>query len=297
MKSSPVPAIIAFLVLLTEVASAALIFEDQFTVPPNTVGSLPTGWTAGGTGSNNDFVAAPNLTYSGLAAGSAGSWLNDGSANQNYYRNYSGSALAANATVFYSFLFNVSDLGTLSTGGSTSAIVALATNATVAMGSGAVSSFGIRKDSTDSTKFNLSVDGEFRGPGSSSSQIVGLGSWAATGGTQFNLNQTYLLVGSYTNTASSTSRFWIDPISLGGAAPTPTLTDVSPTARAVQSLITRSIANTVGLGSASFTYDAFRVGDSFADVTPVPEPTTVALAGIGLAFVLWRRRRLDAPFF
>ncbi|CAN5762008.1 hypothetical protein BH09VER1_BH09VER1_13350 [soil metagenome] len=41
-------------------------------------------------------------------------------------------------------------------------------------------------------------------------------------------------------------------------------------------------------------WDEFRVGDTFADVTPglasVPEPTTMLLSSLGFAVVLWRKR-------
>lgn len=44
-------------------------------------------------------------------------------------------------------------------------------------------------------------------------------------------------------------------------------------------------------GSQSAQIDELRVGETFADVTPIPEPATMALLGIGGLGVLLRRRR------
>jgi hypothetical protein len=43
--------------------------------------------------------------------------------------------------------------------------------------------------------------------------------------------------------------------------------------------------------NAFFTFDEVRLGQSFADVTPVPEPVTFALAGLGGVALLALRRK------
>lgn len=292
MKSiSSLPVLCFALLASVEIGQSALIFEEQFAVPPNTVGTTPAGWTTTGNGTNNDFIAASNLTHSGLAAGTAGSFGMDGSQNQGYRTNYSGSVLASNATIFYSFLFRLDAIGSLSTVGYSSGFAGLSNSALTAAGNGMVSSWGIRKDSADGTKFNLSVDGAFRGSSNNSTQIVGLGAWASTGGTQFDVGTTYLLVASYTN-ATSTSSFWVNPASssFGGIAPTATATDSAVATANIQSIMLWSISNT-SLSTAAWTVDAFRVGNTYADVTPVPEPATWGLLTLGLCALIFLRRR------
>ena len=38
-------------------------------------------------------------------------------------------------------------------------------------------------------------------------------------------------------------------------------------------------------------YDEYRIGTTWADVTPIPEPSTVFLFAVGLLALLWARRR------
>ncbi len=295
MKTNTHPLVRTCIALLASagVAQASLIFEDHFT---STVGLAPTGWTATTTGSpapsNNDVVSATNLTYTGLAVGSGGSFAHDGSRNQGYRRDFSASPLGAGETVYYSFLFRLDDIGGITTAGSTSAVFGLSLNTNDAPGNGMVSSWGIRLDAADSSKFNLSVDGEFRGAGSTSSKIVGgtTGGVANTAGTQYDVGTTYLLVASYTNSTSSTSSFWVNPVSLGGAAPTATVTDASPTARSIQSVLMNSIMGTTNSTGTLYSVDAIRVGTSFADVTAIPEPSTLVLVAISLSAVVFLRR-------
>ncbi len=86
-------------------------------------------------------------------------------------------------------------------------------------------------------------------------------------------------------TATQTIDVWADPTALGGVAPTPTTT-VSFVGRDEGF---RAISVYLGDSSGTASLDALRIGDSFASVTPVPEPT--ALAGVGLMGLLALRRR------
>jgi hypothetical protein len=277
------------------IGRSALIYQDQFAVPPNTVGSTPSGWTSVQGNGTLGSVAASNLTYTDLAAGTAGSFGLNGLQSQTY-RSSNFTAVGAGETIYYSFLFRLDNIGNISTTGSTSAIIGLSNNSATAPGNGVlVSSWGIRKDSTDATKFNLSVDGSFRGAANSGTQIIGLGAWAATGGTQFSQGTTYLLVASYTN-GSSTSNFWVNPASssFGGTAPTATATDSALAATGIQSIMAYSIMGTTNSSSTSWAVDAFRVGNTYADVTPVPEPATWVLLTASLCTVIFLRRRRRA---
>jgi hypothetical protein len=86
--------------------------------------------------------------------------------------------------------------------------------------------------------------------------------------------------------ASGAVNLWLDPdqSSLGGAAPTGG-TNVSGTRGSFT-------FDTIRLGSfnGSGAVDELRIGTTFADVSPVPEPSTVGLLAIG-ALGLARRRR------
>ena len=102
------------------------------------------------------------------------------------------------------------------------------------------------------------------------------------------LNTTYLIVLSY-DFGTSTASLWLNPTSLGGAAPTAT---ESITGAGVVT----SIAN-VGFKAQSttgdFLIDNLRIGTTWADVTPVPEPSTFALMGLGvLGLISSARRRM-----
>lgn len=108
--------------------------------------------------------------------------------------------------------------------------------------------------------------------------------------TVFDLNTTIFLVGSYTiaEGGGNSSSLWINPnsSSFGGLAPTASLTATGGNDQnTISQFLLRGAA-----GSPAGTMDELRIGDSFAAVTPVPEPSVVVLLGLGLAFVLWRVR-------
>jgi|GEM_PF-5203572 len=265
--------------------NGAPISEDSFSIPPNTVGSLPAGWMAAGEGTNNDFVAAANLTFPGLADGTAGSWQHDGSQLQRYYHDFSGTALPAGQVLYYSFLLKMDSLGKLSTNGYTSGTIMLGSATATSPGNGAVAAFSFRKDSGDFTKFNIGVSFGFRGTANNTCSIIGLDTWAATGGTAFSEGQTLLLVAEYSYTSSSVSlvRFWVNPApdTFGAAtAPNPTLAVEGKGANVgipVQRIVVGSVGNTSAAGGFSMSLDAFRFGNTWADVTPKGGPVSFAL--------------------
>lgn len=264
--------------------SGAPLLDEAFAIPPNTAGSLPSGWTAAGEGSNNDFVAAVNLVYPGLAEGTAGSWQHDGSQLQRYCRDFSATGLAPGQVLYYSLLLKIDSVGKLSTNGYTSGNILLGSATSVQPGNGTVAALSFRKDSADSSKFNIGVSTGFRGMANNTSSIVGLAAWEATGGTVFGEGQTLLLVAeySYTTTSASTVRVWVNPApeTLGAAtAPPPTLAvdgKGSFVGIPAQRILVSSIGNTSAASGFSMTLDAIRVGNTWADVTPKGGPVSFA---------------------
>ena len=100
-------------------------------------------------------------------------------------------------------------------------------------------------------------------------------------------NTTYLMVLEDVANSSGpdTLKLWVDPTpGVSSPAGSPTITD---------SLI-GPIGDIYGLGTndgAPTSYDEFRVGTTYADVTPVPEPAALGLLGIGAAGLLMLNRR------
>jgi len=99
--------------------------------------------------------------------------------------------------------------------------------------------------------------------------------------------------------ANSLNSIWLDPNpATFGAASAPTADGSSIGADSatdancsMQSLIIGAGIATTGAAPNDTYMDEIRVGDTWADVTPVPEPTMIGLAGIGAMGFLSRRRR------
>lgn len=122
---------------------------------------------------------------------------------------------------------------------------------------------------------------------------------AAAGTTSaLNLNTTYLVVMGYqwvSGTDDDVVSVWVNPTPLGGAAPAPNLS-VSTGIDAVANanfggfhFTLRSVAAQNGGGT--YYFDEPRIGKTYADVTPVPEPSSLLLMGITAMATRSRRRR------
>jgi len=92
--------------------------------------------------------------------------------------------------------------------------------------------------------------------------------------------------------ATNLVNLYIDPTGLGsGLAPSSAISSTWDGPGSISS-ITGLIS--VGPDSGSFAWDEVRVGDTWADVSPIPEPSTYALLGLGLGALFFLRRRRAA---
>jgi hypothetical protein len=116
-------------------------------------------------------------------------------------------------------------------------------------------------------------------------------------GLALTLGQTHLLVGRIDDVGTGNDRItvWLDPV-LGGADPTGgTIVNGSNAGwvagNASFNIQAAFLNHGLATGESAF-LDELRLGTTFADVTPVPEPSTVGLlTGLaGLSIVMLRRR-------
>jgi hypothetical protein len=228
-------------------------------------------------------VPSPLQAAAGNSAEIDGSGNGAGKALRLPFPGGAGIAQDAGGTLYYSLALRVDEL-TGSTNvvggfflGLNNSAVATTTNPTAA-----AARLQGRIDPTDGTKYNLGV---FRNVNAAAAAP----SWSGP----LNVGDTLFLVGSYESVAGTqndVARLWInpDPSTFNGTEPAATLVDNSTgtgTDIGVFSMILRQ-------GPAPhMTIDELRVGTSWADVTPVPEPGTLTLLGTGLAAAAGCRRR------
>ncbi len=214
-------------------------------------------------------VVSGNLSVPGLQA-SAGNSASFAGAGIDPHRTFT----ARTSTTWYSLVINVVSLGSLnSTGGYF---------------------FGV---GDNSTTFGATVwtrsDGAGFDVGINQRTTAAQNAWSS--GTQA-VGSTIFLVGNYvlnSGTGNDVANLWINPSSdsFGGTEPAATLTSSGASAdlTQVQRIFLRQDSTTT---TPNLVVDEIRVGNSWADVTPVPEPSEyVALTSAGLiGFALWRRR-------
>lgn len=218
------------------------------------------GWTAAGPSGDNIVIASGNLTVPGLAA-FTGNSISFGVSTGPSARFNLPSSITSGA-IYYSFAFQVNNLGSLNTSGG---FFAAFNNAT-------------GTQTNIPTAVAACVQTRLSGSG------YNIGLKGAVGGSVFDTNvysagQTVFVVGSYTiNTASNnddTAALWINPApsSFGlPNSPAPTLTTVSGgdiSGEDIASFVffRRDSSNT-GLEPAALTADELRIGTNWASVTP-----------------------------
>ena len=187
------------------------------------------------------------------------------------------SAAVTSGTVYYSFLMDVTSLGTLPTSG----VFWAGFNNTSGSSAALATSVGARLYARSATGgFQLGVQ-----------QNGGTTLWDSTD--TFTTGTTLFIVGSYTFVSGvnqDTASLWIDPTIGPATPPSATLSGAVGT-----DLPTGQVASFVLMDRISTeptgVFDELRIGTSWADVTAVPEPATATLAGLGLLGLIGFYRR------
>jgi len=261
-------------------ASAQLLYDGFNYTTGDTLGS--NNWnliaSSGGAATN---VVDQNLSYTGLAP-SIGNAVELRPNGQDWYRTYATQSFTvdSNASMYYSMLIRVDNLGALdATGG---LFTSLADgNATA----GQAASVWLRASGAG---FQVGISKRNSNPEFDS--------------TVFSTSQTILLVGSYNLVSgpvnNDTASLWVNPSGLGNiSAPAPTLTTtVSGSNDDVVQFSNVVLRPQGAAGSTqipgSLIFDEVRVGNTWGSVTPIPEPSSLALLlGAGVVGVAIRRLR------
>jgi hypothetical protein len=289
MKKILATAIAVFIALA---AQATLYFYDGFnyTEDQQLKGTSTSNLWAGSGSPPQPTNRTGTLTYSGLPTATGGKVelagyrvANAGSAARTLWDGTTGGLNGTN--LFASLLLNVSSIGTCQSNTTSGNYVF-----SLRGGKGALI---ISNNANNAANFNIGLAGN--GPGSGNI-------WDTNGGNGYSVNTTFLIVLSHTNSALNgtggwSSRLWINPV-LGETDPT-TPGNLRSANFSVASGTNSTVIISNGNGNSdaaqrSMIYvDELRVGSTWADVTPIPEPATVGMVGLGALITLLVRRFRD----
>jgi hypothetical protein len=251
---------ILFLLSLSALGQVPLPHYDGFDYPAGQNLGAQTGWASLNTG-DTLFTATGNLSYPGFAA-STGNMITFDGAGLDAAKRFDSTS---SGTVYYSFLFKVTSLGSLSaTGGYFATFYQSPTSTT---GGTCVWT------RLNGTEFDIGV----------SVRITSPISWSSVK----SLNTTYLIVASYefvAGTINDVSKIWINPeASTFGALTAPTETMTSTNSTTDLTAVARVQIRQDGATTTPFIeLDELRIGTSWADVTPASGSSSVIAVKSGL---------------
>ena len=230
-------------------------------------------WFQAGPAGTHITIASGNLSVAGLVP-SSGNMVQSASVNGNAARLGLGGSAITTGTTYYSMAVDITSAGGMTTGG---AIIAAFNNSTGSQSGNPTVLGGALEVRSSGTGYNLGI-------------VKQSGQTVVWDSTVHNFGDTVFVVGSYTFGSGNSASLWLNPSSTtfaAGSAPTATLTtaagaDIS----GIASILIRG-ATTL---DPNFEVDELRVGGDWADVTPVPEPTAVALGGLGIVALIAARR-------
>jgi len=260
----------ALLATVTTTQAALIIYEGFDIDPPATLegasGATSSGWTTNWDNTDNAWEStAAGLSYGPLVTSTGGGMTTGNQGNMQAYRNFasqSSGSSAAPATYWFSFLFNRSE-------GADNASMGLS------FFNGGTENTFVGQPGVSNYGFNAPF-------GNINSTIP-----VTTGTTVFLLAR-YVMDGN-TSGQTSLAHYWVNP-------------DISDTvivpsdSAAVAEFGTAFRAfgfDRIRLGSfgSRGAIDEIRLGTTFRDVAPIPEPASAMLLGAGLLTLVVRRRR------
>jgi hypothetical protein len=264
-------AVCAAAILASQTVHATLLFQDGYNYAAgglNASDVSPAGLSgnAWSSGSSHITVVSNNLTYAGLQD-------LGGNAVQNVWGVSAGSVVNTYSSVtagsiYYSFLLDCT--------------VAPSANQYLTALNPAT---GAPNGSSDALQVDI-------GPGSGGGFEVGLrtaGASITMDSTPLLLNTTYFIVAEYTFGATGSASLFLDPTP-GAAQPAANVTLAgNGTVTSIDDIGFKAQSSTTG----TTIVDTSLVGTAWADVTPTasPEPSTLALTGLGLLMAAQIRRR------
>ena len=230
-----------------------LPFHEPFNyIPDPTLGlwtQSSAAWLRINTG-DSILVTSGSLSYPGLPASTGNKVAYDGSGSD-YYRTVTTSPVAS-GSVYYSFILNVSSLGTHTAAGGYFASLAQAASTTSYGGS------VWTRLSTTAGKYNIGVS-------TRSNSTV---SWLAA---DLDPGTSYFIVVAYdiiTGTANDVARIWLNTSAIGGAEPAPDATTAPGTDLSASGIDKVLLRQDNTSNTPFIELDEIRVGTTWADVTP-----------------------------
>lgn len=243
--------ILGFALLVSPVTNASLLVYNGFSYPIGSALDQQTGWTVfNGTALTSDQIIAGSLSIPGFAIsqGNSVELVTDGNGGITSFSTQT-------TDTWYSFMFNVDSTASLTT---QNAVAGFVQSGTTVGGT-----IYIR---TDGTGFDIGGQDNQSGPIQ----------WNTNNGIGYPVGQNVLIVGECELNSGSAFNAWV----FGNGIPSPTWGTNSPTGSTIQIGGGTPLSFITGFyfdSTVDIQVDELRVGTTYADVTPVPEPGSAAL--------------------